>query len=280
MLNTLTIDLEDYFHVSNFEGHIPRNRWEVMPLRIEESTMKVLELLSLYRIRATFFVLGWIAERMASLIRKIRSEGHEIASHGYDHRLAYEMSPEEFRADIRKSKSAIEDAIGESICGYRATSYSIIRRNLWCLQILSEEGFLYDSSIFPVFHDRYGVPAWDRFPKLVKGNNFSIFEVPPSTLKIFGYNLPIAGGGYLRLFPIQFIAYCIKRINMVENNPAVVYFHPWELDPEQPRMNLSFVKAFRHYNNLSNTANKVAFLLKNFKFSSISEIFNIKNGKL
>jgi polysaccharide deacetylase family protein (PEP-CTERM system associated) len=276
MLNALSIDVEDYFHVSNFDGYIPRNRWEVMPLRIEESTMKVLQLLSFHRVKATFFVLGWIAERMKSLIREIRSAGHEIASHGYDHRLAYEMSPEEFRADIRRSKASIEDALGEQIYGYRATSYSLVRHNFWYLQILAEEGFLYDSSIFPVYHDRYGIPEWDRFPKIVKDNGYSIYEVPPSTFRIFGYNLPIAGGGYLRLLPIQLLSYCIKKINSNEGKPAVIYFHPWELDTDQPRIKISFLKGFRHYNNIHSTDKKIAHLLKNFSFSTISKVISLE----
>lgn len=279
MLNALTIDIEDYFQVSNFEGYIPRDRWAVMPVRIEESTLNVLELLSTHGIKATFFVLGWVAERMKSLIREIRSENHEIANHGYDHRLAYDMSPEEFRSDVRRSKSIIEDVIGERIYGYRATSYSIIRRNLQYLQILAEEGFLYDSSIFPVYHSRYGISNWDRFPKIVNFNGYSIYEVPPSTFKIFGYNFPIAGGGYLRFFPIQFISYCIKKINMIERQPAIIYFHPWELDYEQPRIKVPFLKAFRHYNNLHNTEKKVAYLLKQFKFCQISELTCLKGAQ-
>jgi polysaccharide deacetylase family protein (PEP-CTERM system associated) len=277
MSNALTIDLEDYYHVSNFERYVPRDRWDIMPIRVEESTIKVLELLSAYKIKATFFVLGWIAERMPSLIREVWSGGHEIASHGYDHRLAYGMSPEDFRTDIRKSKSAIEDAIGERIYGYRATSYSIVRNNLRYLRILAEEGFFYDSSIFPVHHDRYGIPDWYRFPKVVKCDGYTIHEVPPSTFKIFGYNLPVAGGGYLRLFPVRFLSYCISRINMVEGKPAVIYFHPWELDIDQPRIKVPFLRAFRHYNNLHNTEKKIAYLLKNFKFCRISEILGIED---
>lgn len=279
MVNALTIDVEDYFHVSNFERHIPRNRWGIMPLRIEASTMKVLELLSDNKIKATFFVLGWIAERMATLIREIRSAGHEIACHGYDHRLAYEMNADDFRADVRMSKSVIEDAIGEKIYGFRATSYSIVRSNLSYLQILSEEGFLYDSSIYPVYHDRYGISDWDRFTKVVRHNGCAIYEVPPSTFKVFGYNLPIGGGGYLRLFPVRFLSYCINQINMCEGMPAVIYFHPWELDTGQPRIKVPFLKAFRHYNNLHATEEKVHYLLRNFKFCRISEMLGINDAK-
>lgn len=275
MLNALTIDIEDYFQVSNFEGYIPRTRWEVMPIRIEESVSKILDLLSVYKIKATFFVLGWIAERMAYLIRRIWSEGHEIASHGYDHRLAYNLNPMEFRSDVRKSKSAIENAIGESVFGYRATSYSIVRRNLWYLQILAEEGFLYDSSIYPVYHDRYGIPDWDRFPQMVNFNGYSIYEIPPSTFKIFGHNIPIAGGGYLRLLPIKFLSHCISKINTVEGKPAIVYFHPWELDTDQPRIKVPFHRAFRHYHNLHTTYNKISYLMEQFNFCQISKIVHL-----
>lgn len=275
MLNALTIDLEDYFHVSNFEERIPRGTWNFIPLRIEESTLKTLELLSIYGAKATFFVLGWVAERLPDLIRTVRSAGHEVASHGYDHRLAYKMNPEEFRMDIRRSKIAIEDAIGEKVYGFRATSYSFIKENLWCLRILAEEGFLYDSSIFPVYHDRYGIPGWNRFPEMVREDGFSIYEVPPSTVKIFGYNLPVAGGCYLRLFPSWFLSHCIRRINIVEKMPAIVYFHPWELDPDQPKIKIPLLRGLRHYNNLHNTEKKIAHLLSNIKFGPISEVIDL-----
>jgi polysaccharide deacetylase family protein (PEP-CTERM system associated) len=280
MVNALTIDVEDYFHVSNFERHIPRSRWGIMPLRVETSTMKVLELLSNYKIKATFFVLGWIAERISPLIRDIRSEGHEIASHGYDHRLAYEMDADDFRNDVRVSKSIIEDTIGEQIYGFRATSYSIVRNNLSYLQILAEEGFLYDSSIYPVYHDRYGISDWDRFTRIVRYDGCAIYEVPPSTFRVFGYNLPIGGGGYLRLFPARFLSYCINQINTLEGMPAVIYFHPWELDADQPRIKVPFVKAFRHYNNLHAAEGKVDYLLRNFNFCKISEILGINAESL
>ncbi len=275
MMNALTIDVEEYFNVSNFEGYIPRSRWCYVPMRIEESTLKILELLSVHGVRATFFVLGWVAERLSSLIREIRSAGHEIASHGYDHRLAYEMNPEEFRKDIQRSKAIIEDITGEPVHGYRATSYSLIRSNISYLRILAEEGFLYDSSVFPVHHDRYGIPEWFRFPAMVSEGGCNIYEVPPSTFNILGYNLPIAGGGYLRLFPIQFLSYCLRKINNVENRPAVVYFHPWELDPDQPRIKLSLSKGFRHYNNLHKTENKISYLLKRFTFGRVIDIIDV-----
>jgi polysaccharide deacetylase family protein (PEP-CTERM system associated) len=280
MLNALTVDLEDYFHVSNFETCIPKNRWDVLPIRIEESTIKLLDILSAYQVKATFFVLGWIAERLKSLIKKIDTAGHEISCHGYGHRLAYDMKPAEFRDDLRRAKGIIEDAIGRKVEGHRATSYSIVRSNLDYLRILAEEGFSYDSSIFPVHHDRYGIPEWYRFPKMVKKGNYDILEVPPSTFKIFGFNIPMAGGGYLRLLPVQFLSYCINWINKKEGKPAVLYVHPWEFDLDQPRIKISAVKAFRHYNNLQNTEAKVSHLLSTFKFSTVSEILNAERDTL
>ncbi|KAF0221852.1 MAG: polysaccharide [Geobacteraceae bacterium] len=275
MKNALTIDVEDYFHVSNLGSHISRSSWCYLPVRIEENTRRVLDLLSLYGVRATFFVLGWVAERMGTLIREISSAGHEIASHGYDHRLAYELSPDEFRADIRRSKSIIEDVTGARVDGYRATSYSLVKSNLSYLWILAEEGFRYDSSIFPVYHDRYGIPDWERFPALVKDNGCAIYEVPPSTYKLLGNNIPMAGGGYLRLFPVQFLSFCINRINKIEKKPAVIYFHPWELDPGQPRIKIPLQKSFRHYVNLHRTEKKVAHLLNRFKFCPVNEIVSL-----
>ena len=271
LINALTIDVEDYFHVTNFEGLIDRGNWDLMPLRVEESTMRALELLAAHDAKATFFVLGWVAERMKRLVREIRDAGHEVASHGYAHRLAYDMTPDEFRADARRSKAVIEDAAGEKVNGYRATSYSFVKGNLWCLKVLAEEGFSYDSSIFPVYHDRYGIPGWDRFPKAVRQDGHTLYEVPPSTLRVLGYNLPMAGGGYLRLFPAWFTAGCIRSINRFEKMPAVVYLHPWEFDPGQPRLKTSRLRGFRHYNGLRSTERKVSYLLRNFRFGSIRQ---------
>jgi len=276
LLNALTIDVEDYFHVTNFEGCVGRESWEYMPLRVEENTRKALELLSSHNATATFFVLGWVAERMGRLVREIRDAGHEVASHGYAHRLAYEMTPDEFRADAQRSKAAIEDAIGERIYGYRATSYSFQKGNLWCLKVLAEEGFTYDSSIFPVYHDRYGIPGWDRFPKALSKDGYTLCEVPPSTFRLLGYNLPMAGGGYLRLLPAWVTSRCIRSINESEGMPAVVYLHPWELDSEQPRIRTSRIRGFRHYNNLRGTERKLKHLLSNFRFAPVREAIDFE----
>jgi len=271
LLNALTIDVEDYFHVTNFEGLIDRKDWDLMPLRVEESTMKALEVLAAHDAKATFFVLGWVAERMGRLVRQITDAGHEVASHGYDHRLAYGMSPAEFRADARRSKAVIEDAAGRKVEGYRATSYSLTRKNLWCLKVLAEEGYTYDSSIFPVYHDRYGIPDWDRFPKAVRQDGYTLYEVPPSTVRLMGCNLPMAGGGYLRLFPAWLTAGCIKSINSSEKMPAVVYLHPWEFDPGQPRIKTSALRSFRHYNGLRGAQAKLEHLLRRFRFGTVRQ---------
>jgi polysaccharide deacetylase family protein (PEP-CTERM system associated) len=276
--NAMTVDLEDYFHVTAFERHISRKNWGYLPLRVEESVARVLELFSRHNVKATFFVLGWVAERLGKLVQQISTEGHEIASHGYDHRLAYEMDPEDFRDDIRRSKATLEEVVGERVNGYRATSYSITRRNLTCLRILAEEGYRYDSSIFPIYHDRYGIADWERFPKMVSESGTEIFEVPPSTFKLFGQNLPVAGGGYLRLFPVQLLAYCIGRINKVERKPAVIYFHPWELDPGQPHISIPCLSSFRHYNNIAATEAKLDYLLKRFRFCPMGELACMQPG--
>ena len=278
MKNALTVDLEDYFHVSVFERHISRKYWDYLPVRVEESVAKVLDLLSRHNVKATFFVLSWVAERLGKLVQEIRRDGHEIASHGYDHRLAYEMDPGDFRKDIRRSKATLEDVTGERVNGYRATSYSIIRNNLSYLRILAEEGYRYDSSIFPIYHDRYGIPDWERFPKIVREAGAEICEIPPSTFRVFGQNLPVGGGGYLRLFPVQFLAHCIGKINKVEKKPAVIYVHPWELDPCQPRIKIPPLSSFRHYNNIKNTECKLDYLLNRFRFCPMRELACLERG--
>jgi polysaccharide deacetylase family protein (PEP-CTERM system associated) len=272
MLNALTIDLEDYFHVANFSGMVPYHRWDSMPLRLEESTECVLQLLDRHQLKATFFILGWVAERMKGLVRMIAAQGHEVACHSYRHELAYDLDAATFRADIRKAKAVIEDVVGCRVVGYRAPSYSIVKKNLGYLKILAEEDFLYDSSIFPVYHDRYGIPDWERFPGPVAEEGWSIIEYPPSTFRLFGQNFPMAGGGYLRLFPIKALSYCISRINAGENQPAVIYFHPWEFDCHQPRIQTSKMRQFRHYLNIPKVSGKIDYLFSRHRFGPIREL--------
>jgi polysaccharide deacetylase family protein (PEP-CTERM system associated) len=274
VLNALTVDVEDYYHVSAFEPYLDYKDWEYLPSRVENNVMRILEILEDRKVKATFFALGWVADRNPSLIRKIYSEGHEIASHGYSHKLAYEMTHDEFREDVRKSKNAIEDSIGAGINGFRATSFSLIESSLWALDVLIEEGFLYDSSIFPIHHDRYGIPCWQRFPHVIKRSSGFIYELPPSTFRLCKVNLPIAGGAYLRFLPLCIISQGLRRINNIESQPAVVYIHPWEIDHRQPRFKVRRLTEVRHYSRLSAVEDKIKNILSEFKFGRISEVIN------
>jgi polysaccharide deacetylase family protein (PEP-CTERM system associated) len=274
IINGLTIDVEDYFMVSAFENVVKFEDWHSFESRIEMNTYKILELLDEYRAKATFFVLGWVAEHHPNIVRDIHSSGHEVSSHGYQHRLVYNLPPEQFREDVRKSKQILEDITGEPVIGFRAASYSIVGETLWALDILIEEGFLYDSSIFPVHHDRYGFPEAYRFPHIIKRNKGIIIEFPPTTYQVLGVNIPIAGGGYLRLFPIQFIRAAIRRINENEKNPVILYFHPWEIDVEQPRLNGRRLSKIRHYININSTMPKLETLLSELEFGPLSEILH------
>ena len=280
MLNALTIDVEDYFQVSAFERHVRRDEWDQYPLRVEGNTSRILDMLDEFGVKATFFVLGWVAERCPNLVREINRCGHEIACHGFDHELIYRIGPEKFRKDVHRAKTVLEDISGEKVYGYRAPSYSITGKSLWALDILVEEGFSYDSSIFPIIHDIYGIPGGKRFIHEIETQGGNIIEFPISTfpLKIgcLHTRLPIAGGGYLRLFPAPLIGRAINYINIRERQPAVVYFHPWEIDPNQPRISARLKSRFRHYLNLDRMEAKIRFLLNNIKFSPMRDILGLK----
>ncbi len=323
-INYLTIDVEDYFHVHAFSNVIEPANWDKYECRVEKNTYRILDFLDTYQsiqnskfkiqnyFRATFFILGWIAERYPRLVKEIHTRGHEIASHGYSHKAIYHQTQEEFREDIRKSKQILEDLTGEAVIGYRAPTYSITDKTLWALQILREEGYKYDSSIFPIRHDYYGMPQCPRFPFLwnldaptpsvvdkpssflasqhssslashpPSGQAFSppslpvsqspscIVEFPLSTLNLFGQRIPVAGGGYFRLFPYWFTKWAFKRINKVEHKAFIFYVHPWEMDPDQPRLShVGVLSRFRHYNNLHKTKYRFTRLLQDFCFTSI-----------
>jgi len=273
MLNALTIDVEDYYHVTAFESVIPYRDWERLESRVERNTHRLLDLLDEYKTKATFFVLGWVAERQPKLIRAIGEHGHEVAAHGYAHQRIDTQSPDQFREETRRSKRIIEDAIGEPIIGYRAASYSITAKTIWALDILKVEGFLYDSSIFPVWHDLYGIPGYNRTCHLLNGHGGSgMVEFPLSTLRLAGINIPIAGGGYLRFFPYGFTRWAITQLNEREHQPAVVYLHPWEIDPEQPRIRAGAISQFRHYTNLNKTEDRLKALLRDFAFGTMVEV--------
>ena len=341
MLNALTIDVEDYFQVHALSNVIKFEDWGNYECRIERNTDRILEILSssirnpqsAFRIptKATFFVLGWNAERYSGLVQRIQKEGHEIACHGYAHKFVYTQSKEEFRQDIRKSKAILEDITGNEVIGYRAASYSITNKSQWAFEVLLEEGFKYDSSIFPIHHDFYGLPTAPRFPFVISlnGNNkfeFSvlnvelnptenltlithnsqlktqnsafkpqssvlkkdstlntqnskfIIEFPISTVKLLGQNVPVSGGGYFRLFPYSIIKRALAEINEKGQKPFIFYIHPWEIDPEQPRVKgVSSRSKFRHYVNLDKTENRLRKLLKDFNFSSVRDILKFNN---
>lgn len=268
--NYLTIDVEDYFQVSAFDNIVKFKDWGSYESRIVNSTMKILDLLNNNgKFKATFFILGWLAERYGKLVKEIDANGHEIGCHSYQHKLVYKMQPDEFRYDTVKSKKILEDIIGKEVIGYRAPSYSITKKSLWALEILNEVGFKYDSSVFPIRHDRYGIPNTPRFRYKIPQCN--LIEYPISTSMLFGIKIPISGGGYFRLFPYSVSKRALKHINVKEEKPFVFYLHPWEIDPQQPRIDgTKFFSQFRHYINLKKTNERFIRLLHDFKFTHIS----------
>lgn len=272
MLNAFTVDVEDYFQVTAFEKHIQRSEWNQYPHHVIENTKKILDLLAKAEVRGTFYILGWVANEYPALIREISDAGHELASHSYWHRLVYELTPEQFRQDLRDSKRAIEDACGVEVDAYRAPSFSITQQSIWALDILAEEGFRCDSSIFPIVHDRYGIPGAKTTIHEIKTKSGSLWEFPPSIRNFGKLHVPISGGGYFRLFPTAFTIHSFRRLNK-NGQPFMFYIHPWEVDPEQMRMRFaSFSTKFRHYVNLSKTHRKLERLLRAFSFGTLSEV--------
>ena len=272
VINAMTIDVEDYFQVSAFEGIAPRHRWDSFESRVCANTERLLEIFKGSGVTATFFVLGWVAERHPELVRLIAAQGHEIASHGYAHRLVYDLTRDAFRADIRRSKDVIESAAGTRVYGYRAPSYSVTPRSLWALDILIEEGFEYDSSIFPIHHDRDGIPVSPREPYVLDRQAGSLVEAPGSAIRLGPLNLPVGGGGDFRLLPYRWTQWGIQRINDKEQRPAIFYLHPWEIDPDQPRLDTGRLSRLRHYRNLDQTEARLRQLLSDFHFGPMREI--------
>ncbi len=271
MLNALTIDVEDYFQVSAFEGCLKRGQWEAMPRRVERNTHAVLDLLEERNLRATFFVLGWVAERHPALVRRMATAGHEVASHGYDHHRITTMSRREFDQDAARARGLLQDLSGQTVSGYRAPSYSITAQTLWALDALIAAGFRYDSSIFPIRHDLYGLPGAQRFPHLIRREGGQIWEFPPTTLRVGGINLPVAGGGWLRLLPAAWISAAFSRLN-ADGRPCMLYFHPWEIDPGQPRIKAPLKSRFRHYLNLRRTEAKLRALFDRHQFTPMRAV--------
>jgi polysaccharide deacetylase family protein (PEP-CTERM system associated) len=274
-LNILTFDVEDYFQVSNFASLVKFEDWEKHESRVVDNTLKILNILAENDVKATFFVLGWVAEKFPELIKEIYSQGHEIASHGYNHRLIYQQNLQEFRQDIKKAKIILEQITGKPVLGYRAPSYSITKKSIWALDILMEEGFKYDSSLFPVYHDRGGLPEAKRHPYKIYNHQQYLWEFPLSTIRIFNQNIPFSGGGYFRLLPYNFIKWAIKKTNK-DGYPIIVYIHPWELDPQQPKIRADYISKFRHYVNISKTEKKLKQLLSDFKFAPVKEVLGLR----
>jgi polysaccharide deacetylase family protein (PEP-CTERM system associated) len=274
VVNAMTVDVEDYFHVSVFDGIVPRSSWARMDSRVCANTTRLLDLFDEAGVRGTFFILGWVAARFPHLVRAIAQRGHEIASHGYEHRLVYDQTPAAFRDDVRRAKQVLEDASGCPIAGYRAPSYSVTPRSLWALDVLIEEGYRYDASIFPIRHDRYGIPVSPREPFPIDRESGSLVEVPGSTVRVGPLNLPIAGGGYFRILPYWWTRWGIARLNTIEQKAAVFYIHPWEIDPDQPRLHAGWLGRFRHYRNLSRTEDRLRRLLADFRFGTVASLLH------
>jgi polysaccharide deacetylase family protein (PEP-CTERM system associated) len=273
MRNAMTIDVEDYFQVSAFEHHISRESWDRLPCRVERNMELILALLDANDTKATFFTLGWVAERYPALIKRLVAQGHELASHGYGHRRASDQSRKEFLDDVLRAKKLLEDLGGVEVKGYRAPSFSIGADNMWALAVLREAGYRYSSSIYPVAHDHYGMPEAPRFSYMPPAGN-GLLELPPTTIHALRRNWPASGGGYFRLLPYQLSKAMIKHVNRHEQQPAIFYFHPWEIDPEQPRQqNISFKSRFRHYINLQRMHGRIGQLLKDFQWGRMDDIF-------
>ncbi len=273
MLNALTIDVEDYYQVSGFERHVPRERWGEYESRVVANTHRLLRLLDERQVPATFFVLGWVAEQYPQLVRDIHRAGHEVASHSYWHRLVYELTPEEFRDDLVRSRDVLEQIIGERVTAYRAPSFSITNKSLWALDILAAEGFTADSSIYPIYHDRYGIP--DAQPHLHRLSTASgeLWEFPAAVVRMAGLNLPVSGGGYFRLYPLPLTVRALRHVNRALRRPFVFYTHPWEFDPGQPRLKFgSWLGRRRHYLNLRSTERKLRGLLAAFEFGRLRDV--------
>jgi polysaccharide deacetylase family protein (PEP-CTERM system associated) len=272
VVNAMSIDVEDYFHVSAFDATVRRADWPSMPSRVERNTDRLLALFDEYKVRATFFILGWVGERCPDLVRSIAAQGHEIASHGYAHRLVYDQTLHAFRDDVRRAKALLEAVSGRRVVGYRAPSYSITSRSLWALDVLLEEGYEYDASIFPIRHDRYGIPVSGRRPYRIRRQVGTLVEVPGSTTRVGQLNLPVAGGGYFRLLPYWWTRWGISRINRRERLPAIFYLHPWEIDPDQPRLPVGRLTRVRHYRNLDRTEARLCRLMSDFRFDAVETV--------
>jgi polysaccharide deacetylase family protein (PEP-CTERM system associated) len=270
--NAMTVDVEDYFHVQAFAHRIERRDWDAFPRRVDLNTNRILDLFGASEVKATFFALGWVAERFPALVRRIVADGHELASHGWDHTRVDRQDPEMFRADIRRTRAVLEDAGGVRVRGYRAATFSIGPRNMWAFPILRQEGYVYSSSINPIRHDLYGMPGAPRVP--FRPDAGGVVEIPLTTVRLMGRNWPCSGGGYFRLLPKGLYRAGLTRVNRHDRQPGIFYFHPWEIDPDQPRIpNVGWKSRLRHYANLSRMADDVEELLREFAWDRMDRVF-------
>ena len=276
VVNAMTVDVEDYFHASAFDRVVSRASWDELESRVVPNTQRLLGLFQDHDVRATFFILGWVAERYPALVREIAAAGHELASHGQNHQLVYLLTPSQFRDDVRRAKDTIEQVAGVRVQGYRAPSFSIVKTSLWALDVLIEEGHTYDASIFPIRHDRYGIADAPRTSHTIQRAAGSIVEVPSSTVRIGDANYPIAGGGYFRLFPYAATKWGINRVNTVDREPVVLYIHPWEVDPEQPRLPASRTTRLRHHVGMNTTMDKLRSVMGDFSFGPIAHVLDAR----
>ncbi len=270
LTGVVSVDVEDYFHAESFSSIVERSQWDSYSSRVEANTHRLLELLAELNVHGTFFILGWVAERFPALVREIAAGGHELACHSYWHRLIYKLEHQEFREDTRRAKNIIEQVSGRQVRGYRAPTYSVVDRSVWALEILTELGFTYDSSIFPIHHDRYGMPDAPRAPFRFQTPSGPMIEFPITTFRLAGHNMPVGGGGYLRLLPRMYTRLGLERVQR-EGLPVVIYIHPWEIDPEQPRLAGRFSSRLRHYTNLSQTLDRFRSVLQSGTYTSFHE---------
>ena len=273
-VHALTVDVEDYFQVQAMAGVVARDQWATLPRRVEATTARLLELFAAAGVHGTFFTLGWVADRHKALVRRIVDAGHELASHGYWHGRADEQTPAFFREDVQRARCCLEDAGGVPVTGYRAPTFSIGPRNAWAYQVLEDEGYTYSSSIYPVRHDLYGTPDAPRFPHHPTQGADRIWEIPMTTVRLWGRNFPVSGGGYFRLLPYRVFRLGLRRFGSVERYPGLFYLHPWEIDPDQPRVEgLRRTSRFRHYVNLRRTEARLQRLLRDFRWDRMDRVF-------
>jgi polysaccharide deacetylase family protein (PEP-CTERM system associated) len=279
IVNAMSVDVEDYFQVSAFEKTVSRASWDTFESRVVRNTERLLDLFDRTGTKATFFVLGWVADRFPALVKTIASTGHEVASHGYHHQLVYMLTPDQFREDVRSAKAALESATGSAVVGFRAPSFSLVPSTLWALDILIEEGYQYDTSIFPIRHDRYGMPDAPRHIHTIDRPSGALLEMPMATVRLGHVNLPVSGGGYFRLLPYAWTRWGIRHMNFTDRQPALFYLHPWEIDPDQPRIAAGFATRLRHYTALSSTGPKLARLLREFEFDTVARVLNFSEHR-